>query len=185
MKLIVGLGNPGKKYENTRHNIGFEVIKRFSKRLGFEVIKEKFQGEIIVGRYKEEKVLLLMPQTFMNLSGNSIIEVINFYKISIDDIVVIYDDMDLPLGKMRIRLKGSAGGHNGIKSIISHIGEEFIRIKSGIGKAREGQDTINFVLGRFEKEENEEVNTMIDKITEVLFEILENKKIEKIMNKYN
>ncbi len=123
MKLVVGLGNPGDKYAKTRHNIGFEVINRLQKDLNIVGEKDKFQGFLSEKNIDGEKVLFLKPQTFMNLSGNSIAAVVNFYKIDAkNDMIVIYDDMDLPVGKMRVKEKGSSGGHNGIKSIISHLG---------------------------------------------------------------
>ncbi|MBM6821323.1 aminoacyl-tRNA hydrolase [Fusobacterium mortiferum] len=184
MKLIVGLGNPGSKYEKTRHNIGFEVINYLQKDLGITNEKEKFQGLISEKNIDGEKVLFLKPQTFMNLSGNSIIEVINFYKLNPKtDLVVIYDDMDLPVGKLRVKEKGSSGGHNGIKSIISHLGDEFLRIKCGIGKPKD--NTIDFVLGQFSKSEQEEVALMIDNASKCTCDIIKNIELSKIMQKYN
>lgn len=186
MKLIVGLGNPGKKYEDTRHNIGFEAVKAIGEELGVGNYKEKFQGLIGEANYNGEKVLLLMPTTFMNLSGNSIIEVLNFYKISAEeDILIIYDDMDLDLGKMRIREKGSAGGHNGMKSSISHLGNKFLRIKLGIGKAKDKEGTINHVLGNFSKEEKEDVQEIIKKSVQASLELIKGQNIQKIMAKFN
>lgn len=135
MKLIVGLGNPGKKYENTRHNIGFWVIDRLSEQWGIPLSKEKWKGMVGEGIVDGEKVVLLKPMTFMNLSGESVRPAMDWLKLSIEDLVVIYDDMDLPLGQVRLRLKGSAGGHNGMKSIIAHLGtDQFKRIKLGIGR---------------------------------------------------
>ena len=184
MKLIVGLGNPGSKYEKTRHNIGFEVINYLQKDLGITNEKEKFQGLISEKNIDGEKVLFLKPQTFMNLSGNSIIEVINFYKLNPKtDLVVIYDDMDLPVGKLRVKEKGSSGGHNGIKSIISHLGDEFLRIKCGIGKPKD--NTIDFVLGQFSKSEQEEVTLMIDNASKCACDIIKDIELSKIMQKYN
>lgn len=184
MKLIVGLGNPGSKYEKTRHNIGFEVINYLQKELGITTEKEKFQGLISEKNIDGEKVLFLKPQTFMNLSGNSIIEVINFYKLNPKtDLVVIYDDMDLPVGKLRVKEKGSSGGHNGIKSIISHLGDEFLRIKCGIGKPKD--NTIDFVLGQFSKSEQEEVTLMIENATKCACDIIKDIELSKIMQKYN
>lgn len=184
MKLIVGLGNPGSKYEKTRHNIGFEVINYLQKDLGITNEKEKFQGLISEKNIDGEKVLFLKPQTFMNLSGNSIIEVINFYKLNPKtDLVVIYDDMDLPVGKLRVKEKGSSGGHNGIKSIISHLGDEFLRIKCGIGKPKD--NTIDFVLGQFSKSEQEEVTLMIENASKCACDIIKDIELSKIMQKYN
>ncbi|NLK62119.1 MAG: aminoacyl-tRNA hydrolase [Fusobacteria bacterium] len=186
MKIIVGLGNYGKEYEKTRHNIGFEVIKELADKLNISDFKKKFQGLIAETTYKNEKIILLMPTTFMNLSGNSIIEAINFYKLdSKEDIIVIYDDMDLPLGKMKIKKQGSAGGHNGIKSIISHMGTQFYRIKCGIDKPTEKGDTINYVLGKFSKLEESDVKNMINKAVEASLELIFETNKDKVIGKYN
>ncbi len=186
MKLIVGLGNPGKEYENTRHNLGFMVIDRLAEELKVYDFKDKFKGLVGEGSYKGEKVLLLKPQTFMNLSGDSIIQILNFYKIDSEtEMVVVYDDMSLPLGKLRIREKGSAGGHNGIKSIISHVGEKFLRIKFGIGESGGKEKTVGFVLGRFSKEEEKEVKESIENASKMVLSLLDGEKIEKIMQLYN
>lgn len=186
MKLIVGLGNPGKEYENTRHNLGFMVIDKLAEELKIYDFKEKFKGLIGEGSYKGEKVLLLKPQTFMNLSGDSIIQVLNFYKIdSEEDMIVIYDDMSLPVGKLRIREKGSAGGHNGVKSIISHVGEKFLRIKFGIGASGGKDKTVGFVLGRFSKEDEDDVKEGIANSAKMVLALLNEEKIEKIMQLYN
>lgn len=186
MKLIIGLGNPGKEYEKTRHNIGFEILKKLALDIGISEFRAKFQGLIAEGKIKGEKVLLLMPQTFMNLSGNSVAEAVKFYKLDPQkDIIVLYDDMDLPLGKIRLRAKGSAGGHNGIKSIISHIGDQFIRIKCGIGKGNNKEDTVNFVLGKFSKESEAEVNSMIETTIKAVKEITCEDNLDIIASKYN
>ena len=184
MKLVVGLGNPGSKYEHTRHNIGFDVISKLQEKLGIRNEREKFQGLISEANINGEKALFLKPQTFMNLSGNSIIEVVNFYKIdSKKDMIVIYDDMDLPVGKLRVKEKGSSGGHNGIKSIISHLGDEFLRIKCGIGKSND--NTIDFVLGQFTSNEQESVALMTSNAVECTIDILNDMKLGNIMQKYN
>lgn len=186
MKLIVGLGNPGKEYENTRHNLGFMVIDKLAKDLKIYDFKEKFKGLIGEANYKGEKILLLKPQTYMNLSGDSIIQVLNFYKIDSEtEMIIIYDDMSLPVGKLRIREKGSAGGHNGIKSIISHVGEKFLRIKFGIGASGGKDKTVGFVLGRFAKEDEQEVNEGIENASKMALSLVEGEKIEKIMQLYN
>lgn len=185
MKLIVGLGNPGKQYENTRHNVGFDILDIYAKEKNFSSFKEKFQGLIAEKTIDGEKVLLLKPQTYMNLSGDSLIQVIKFYKIDVKDIAIVYDDMDLPLGKIRVKVNGSAGGHNGIKSIISHVGQDFIRVKCGIGKAITKQENINFVLGKFSKDENEVIKPMFDMVTLLIDDIIKNTQMEKIMQKYN
>lgn len=184
MKLVVGLGNPGSKYEKTRHNIGFEVINFLQKEMGILNEREKFQGLISEKNIDGEKVLFLKPQTFMNLSGNSIIEVIQFYKIDPKkDLIVIYDDMDLPMGKIRVKEKGSSGGHNGIKSIISHVGEEFLRVKCGIGRGKD--NTIDFVLGEFSKAEQDDLNNMIRNSSDCVQDMIKNTELSKIMQKYN
>ena len=163
MKVVIGLGNPGKKYEKTRHNIGFIVVDSLRKKLNINDEREKFQALVSEKNVDGEKVIFFKPQTFMNLSGNAVIEIINFYKLdSKKDIIVIYDDMDLSFGDIRIREKGSSGGHNGIKSIISHIGEEFIRIKCGIG-AKE-KDAVEHVLGEFNQTEQKDLDEILEKI---------------------
>lgn len=183
MFLIVGLGNPGKEYENTRHNIGFNAVDVIARKYKIELNRIKFKGvygETFIGG---EKVILLKPATYMNLSGESIRAVMDFYKISEDDVLVIYDDISLEVGRLRIRDKGSAGGHNGIKSIISHMGtEEFGRIKIGVGQPK--GDLVNYVLGNFAKEERE----LLDKVLETVVlaaEVIIKEDIKAAMNKYN
>jgi PTH1 family peptidyl-tRNA hydrolase len=184
MKLVVGLGNPGDKYAKTRHNIGFEVINKLQKDLNIIGEKDKFQGLLSEKNIDGEKVLFLKPQTFMNLSGNSIAAVVNFYKIDAkNDMIVIYDDMDLPVGKLRVKEKGSSGGHNGIKSIISHLGDEFLRIKCGIGKSKD--DTIDFVLGQFDKSEQEIVDKMLENASDCALDLIRDVELGRIMQKYN
>lgn len=185
MKLIVGLGNPGAKYEKTRHNIGFDILDEFSKKNSINQYREKFQGLLAEGNYKGEKYYLLKPQTFMNLSGDSVSAVAKFYKILPENIVVIYDDMDLPLGKIRYRENGSSGGHNGIKSIIAHIGENFKRIKCGIGKPPIKDVNIDFVLGRFMKEEQPKIDDMYLNVISCVEDILKDEETQKLMQKYN
>lgn len=186
MKLIVGLGNPGEKYDKTRHNIGFEVIDALAKEYKVENFRGKFQGEVGDFTIKDEKIILLKPMTYMNLSGNSVNEVIKFYKLDpTTDLIVVYDDMDLDTGRLKIKQKGSAGGHNGIKSIISHVGEEFIRVKCGIGKPRVREDVVNYVLGKFTKEEEEEVELLIETAMKASKSLATAKSIEKVIGKYN
>ena len=184
MKVVIGLGNPGKKYEKTRHNIGFIAIDNLRKKLNVNDEKEKFQALVSEKNIDGEKVIFLKPQTFMNLSGNSVIEIVNFYKLDPKkDIIVIYDDMDLSFGDIRIREKGSSGGHNGIKSIISHIGEEFIRIKCGIG-AKE-KDAVEHVLGEFNQTEQKDLDEILEKIYNCVIEMLSVQNLDRIMQKYN
>ena len=184
MKVVIGLGNPGKKYEKTRHNIGFIAIDNLRKKMNISDEREKFQALISEKNIDGEKVIFLKPQTFMNLSGNSVIEIVNFYKLDPKkDIIVIYDDMDLSFGDIRIREKGSSGGHNGIKSIISHIGEEFIRIKCGIG-AKE-KDAVEHVLGEFNQTEQKDLEEILEKIYNCVIEMLSVQNLDRIMQKYN
>lgn len=185
MKLIVGLGNPGKKYESTRHNIGFMVIDQLCKVHQLNIaLKSKFKGELVQGMIKNETIVLLKPQTYMNLSGESVLAVKNFYNIENKDILVIYDDLDLETGKIRFRQKGSAGGHNGIKSIISCLNSEtFHRLKIGIDRD-DRIDVVNYVLGKFTKQQiqfiddamSQSINAVEDWVTQ---------DITFVMNKYN
>ena len=184
MKVVIGLGNPGKKYEKTRHNIGFIAVDSLRKKLNVSDEREKFQALVSEKNIDGEKVIFFKPQTFMNLSGNSVIEIVNFYKLDPKkDIIVIYDDMDLSFGDIRIREKGSSGGHNGIKSIISHIGEEFIRIKCGIG-AKE-KDAVEHVLGEFSQTEQKDLEEILEKIYNCVIEMLSVQNLDRIMQKYN
>lgn len=183
MFLIVGLGNPGIQYENTRHNIGFKVIDNISKEYNIEINRQKFKGVYGEGFINGEKVILLKPTTYMNLSGESIREVVDFYKLTCEDIVVIYDDISLDVGRLRIREKGSAGGHNGIKSIIAHLGTDvFTRIKVGVGQP--DVDLVNYVLGKFTDEEMEVLSESIDASTKAVSEIIKND-VNTAMNKFN
>lgn len=185
MKLIVGLGNPGKQYENTRHNIGFEVIEELSKNFSILLDQSKFKGLYGVGFYKGEKVVLLKPLTYMNLSGESIRAVMDYYRIETEDIVVIYDDLDLPAGKIRLRQKGSAGGHNGIKSTIAHLGtQEFNRIRIGIDRPKNGMKVPDYVLGRFSEEEKILTQDAVKKSAEACECWLE-KPFLQVMNEFN
>lgn len=152
MYIIAGLGNPGQKYENTRHNMGFKAIDHLAEKLGIDVNRAKFKGLIGEGRIGTEKVILLKPQTFMNLSGQSVREIMNFYKIPEENLIVIYDDFDLPIGSIRIRKSGGPGTHNGMKSVVSELGSrQFPRIRIGIGNS-EGP-TIQFVIGKVGNDE--------------------------------
>lgn len=186
MKLIVGLGNPGEKYEKTRHNIGFMIIDHLAEKLEITNFREKFQGLIGETILNGEKVILLKPQTYMNLSGNSIKEVVSFYKMDIEeDVVVVFDDMDLKLGQIKIKQKGGAGGHNGLKSIISHFGENFIRIKCGIGKPESREEVVNYVLGNFSKSNQEIINELIETSSKAAKSICTAKSIERVIEKVN
>lgn len=184
MKVIVGLGNPGKKYEKTRHNIGFMAIDLFLKKHSSMTERDKFQSKFMECHKNGEKIYILKPQTYMNLSGNAVQELLQFYKLDAKtEMLVIYDDKDLSLGKIRFRERGSSGGHNGIKSIISHVGEEFCRIKCGIGST-EG-NVVDFVIGDFQKEEMEIVASMLDSVVSAIEEWIENPDSTKMMREYN
>ncbi|MBJ8077156.1 aminoacyl-tRNA hydrolase [Bacillus cereus group sp. N12] len=185
MKLIVGLGNPGREYELTRHNIGFMAIDELAKRWNISLNEQKFKGVFGAGFVNGEKVILLKPLTYMNLSGESIRPLMDYYKIDVDDFVVMYDDLDIPVGKLRLRMKGSAGGHNGVKSTISHLGtQEFQRIRMGIDRPKNGMKVVDYVLGRFTSEEIPDVNHSIEKAADACEEWL-NKPFVQIMNTFN
>lgn len=180
MKLIVGLGNPGEKYKNTRHNIGFIFIDEIIKKLDIkENIRNDFNSEYI----KTENAFFQKPMTYMNDSGLAISMIMKYYKIDSSDLYVIYDDMDLEIGRIRIREKGSAGGHNGIKSIINHCGDKFTRIKIGIGAKKE--NAISHVLGNFSKQEQEILDSRKDDVVNLVKDVLNGMSTEKLMNKYN
>lgn len=154
MYIIAGLGNPTKEYEKTRHNAGFDTIDKLADKLGISVTEKKHKALCGKGMIGFEKVLLLKPQTFMNVSGESIRDAADFYKVEPAHIIIIYDDISLAVGQLRIRAKGSAGGHNGIKSIIAHLGtQEFPRIRVGVGEKPDRMDLADYVLGRFSQVE--------------------------------
>lgn len=156
MYMIAGLGNPTKEYDRTRHNVGFAVIDELADRYGIDVSERKHRALCGRGAIEGQKVLLAKPQTFMNLSGESLRALTDYYKVLPEELIVIYDDISLPPGQLRIRLKGSAGGHNGIKNIIAHLGtQEFPRIKVGVGEKPPRMDLKDYVLSRFSKGEQE------------------------------
>ena len=181
--LIVGLGNVGKEYDNTRHNIGFQAIDYIAAKHNIDINRIKFKGIYGDGIIEGNKVILLKPTTYMNLSGESIREVMNFYKILEEELIVLYDDISLPVGRLRIREKGSAGGHNGIKSIIANIGtEKFPRVKIGIGQPN--HDLVSHVLGKFTSEESEVLNKVIPVCSDAVAEMIK-KSVKDSMNIYN
>ncbi len=157
MKMIVGLGNPGSDYKNTRHNVGFMVLDAF---LGDVSWKDKFNAKYYIDNIDGEKVIFIKPTTYMNLSGNAVVEFVNYYDLELEDILVVHDDLDLPFGKYKLKTNSSAGGHNGIKSIISSLGsQDFARLKIGISHDR-SVDTKDYVLGNFSKADKELFESM-------------------------
>ena len=177
MYLIVGLGNPGKEYENTRHNIGFMVLDNYAQKYNITTFKEKFNGLYYENNINGEKVIFLKPQKYMNLSGEVVKKYADFFKIKIENILVISDDLDMETGKIRLKLKGSSGGHNGLKNIENHLKtQEFKRMKIGINNNK-SIDTKDYVLGIFYGEEKDSIMRAIDITTNLSF--------DNLMNKYN
>lgn len=187
VKLIVGLGNPGSKYHETKHNIGFMAIDLLAKELSVNFSENKtFKAEVGSAFLEGEKVYLVKPTTFMNLSGLAVRALLAYYNIPIEDFIVIYDDLDMDLGKIRFRQKGSAGGHNGIKSIIAETGTQvFDRIKVGIGRPKSGQSVPNHVLGKFEDDDYITIQQTLDKVVESLRYYLKTNDFEATMRHYN
>ena len=185
MYLIIGLGNPEPEYSNTKHNMGFDTINCLANQTKIDVTRNKFDALYGSGTIEGEKVILVKPQTYMNLSGQSVREFKNFYKLTQDEIIVIYDDIDLEKGKIRIRKKGSAGSHNGMKSVIQELAtDEFIRIRVGIGVPEFKGDLRNYVLEPISKDERVILDEGIFDAKSAVIEILKNG-IDSAMNKYN
>lgn len=184
MKLIVGLGNPGKEYERTRHNVGFMVLDNYLNKRGITSFKEKFSGIFYEDGLNGEKIILLKPQKYMNLSGEVVISFVNFFKINIEDILVISDDLDMPLGKIKLKLSGSCGGHNGLRNIENHLGtQNYKRLKIGISNDKT-RDTKDYVLGKLNDEDMKILNDSLDKGANIIEEFT-HVKFDNIMNKYN
>ena len=185
MYLIAGLGNPGLEYKKTRHNIGFQVINLLSRELGVRLNGRRFQSRNTRTKFQGKEVILLRPVTFMNKSGNSIRRCAKFYNLDADHILIIHDDLDLPLGKIKIVKKGSAGGHKGVSSIIRHLGSlQFPRIKVGIGRSRYGEDVEDYVLSPFYSDEKEIIETIIRTAVRAC-ELFVSKGVESAMNHIN
>ena len=186
MFVIVGLGNPGKKYENTRHNVGFMAIDALAEKYGISISEKKHKALCGTGVIEGVKVLLVKPQTYMNLSGESVSDVMNFYKLDPEEeIMVIYDDISLAPGNIRIRRKGSAGGHNGIKSLIAHTGTQgFMRIKIGVGEKPSGWDLADYVLGHFSEDDKVKLNEIMPDVISAAV-LMAQGDVAKAMNDYN
>jgi len=185
MKLIVGLGNPGGKYKDTRHNVGFEVAARLAKKFATAQPRAKFQGEIVEATIAGQKALLLTPLTFMNASGASVLATRDFYKIENENVLVVCDDFALPLGKLRLRPKGSSGGQKGLEDILRRLGtEEVPRLRIGIGIPPPGRDVAGYVLSRFAKDEQPEIAEAIERAAEGAAAWVE-LGLESAMNRYN
>jgi PTH1 family peptidyl-tRNA hydrolase len=184
--LVAGLGNPGLQYEETRHNVGFKTVDILAGQLNIDIAKKKFRTLIGEGIVNTEKVILIKPQTYMNLSGESIIEAIKWYKVPLSNLIIIYDDIDLPVGKIRIKSKGGPGTHNGMRSIVGYLGsEEFPRVRVGIGTPLIKEYALaDYVLGRFSETEKPEILIGLKNAAEAVKMIIE-RDINISMNKYN
>jgi PTH1 family peptidyl-tRNA hydrolase len=183
MKLVVGLGNPGSRYQGTRHNVGFEVVEQLAASPAAGSFQAKFKGQMAELREDTQKVLLVKPDTFMNLSGQCVRQFVDFYQVPVEDILVVCDDFNLPLGKLRIRTKGSHGGHNGLRDIQSHLGTtEYARLRIGVGSPEE--DVIDYVLGRFRPSEKPVIQEAIARASQAVVTWI-NQGAEVCMNQYN
>ncbi|HML94971.1 MAG TPA: aminoacyl-tRNA hydrolase [Thermodesulfobacteriota bacterium] len=185
MKLVAGLGNPGKEYASTKHNLGFLAIDEIARRAGIDLTKKKFRGSYGEGFLSGEKLILLKPETYMNRSGEAVSEAAVFYNISPPDIIVIHDEMDLPSGTVRVKAGGGSAGHNGIRSIIDRLGStEFIRVRMGIGKPGEKSRGASHVLSGFGSGESDTVKTSVERAADAVLELIEHG-LERTMNKFN
>lgn len=185
MKLFVGLGNPGKEYERTRHNIGFMAIDQFAQKHDFRSFQNKCKGLMTEGNVNGTKIYLLKPMTYMNLSGESVRALLDFYKLDVKQMIILYDDLDTDYGKIRLRYQGSAGGHNGIKSIIQHTGTQtFDRIRIGISRPLPGKDIADYVLSPFSKQEAADMPPILDQVVDAMEDATQNT-FEKTMAKFN
>ena len=185
MYLIVGLGNPEEEYAKTRHNMGFDVINKLSEKQGIKVNKNKFNSIYGTGTIEGEKVVLVKPQTYMNLSGEAVRDFKNFYKINSENIIIVYDDLDIEPGIIKIRKKGGPGTHNGMKSVVHEIQtEDFPRIRVGIGNPEYKNDLLNYILTKIPEEDYKILENSIERASDAIEEIIKNG-IDSAMNKYN
>ncbi len=186
MYLVVGLGNPDNKYLKTMHNMGFMSVDALAKMMGFEFNKKGFKGVYSQITVNGEKAIILKPQTYMNLSGDSVQEVISYYKIPLENVIVIYDDLDIDIGSIRIREKGSSGTHNGMRDIVKKLGSEnFSRIRIGIKPQNDSRQIIDYVLSDIKKDDEEVFSKVLQKTAEASKMFIEGKKLDEIMRKYN
>ena len=184
MKLIVGIGNPGKQYQNTRHNIGFMVLDEIAKEYNLSFDQSKFKSLYTILRLDGERIILMKPKTYVNLSGSAVVSMMNYFNIDKEDILIIYDDIALPLGKIRVRFKGGSGGHNGLKNIIDYLKtKEFKRMRIGIDSNSKIEKK-NWVLGKFDQEESKKINKSIKRLLEVPKDLI-SESFSDFMNKYN
>jgi peptidyl-tRNA hydrolase, PTH1 family len=184
VKLIVGLGNPGKKYEGTRHNVGFSVIDEAAKRASVAFEAPPGDNVALIARVRSQDLLLAKPMTFMNESGEAVGGLLRYFKIDVADLLVVVDEVQLPLGKLRARARGSAGGHNGLKSVIQYVGDEFARLRLGVGRGDARRDLSDHVLARFEKDEADEVARMIERAADAS-DVFVTAGIAAVMNQFN
>lgn len=185
MYVIVGLGNPGKKYDITRHNIGFEIVNEFARQNDIKLNKTKFKAVIGEGRIGSEKVIVAKPQTFMNLSGESVMRILDFYDLPLENLIVVYDDIDVDTGKLRIRKKGSGGSHNGMRNIIYLLKKDtFPRVRVGVGRPGPNQALADYVLGRFSKDEQEILIPIVKDAVSAIETIIK-EDADLAMNRYN
>ena len=183
MFLIAGLGNPEEKYTKTRHNFGFRVVDALAEKFGIDNHQKKFNADLNKGKIDEDDVVLVKPLTYMNRSGIAIKDVKTFYKITLDNIIVLHDDVDIELGRIKVKIGGGAGGHNGLKSIDENIGKNYIRIRLGVGRPKNDGDTADFVLKKFPPEEEKIVQKVIDAVVADFPQILAGER-EKFLNKF-
>jgi len=186
VKVVAGLGNPGGKYENTPHNVGFDAVDRLAERCGCKFKHSlRFKAETVKTKIASESVVLIKPQTFMNLSGESIGALLRFYKATPADLIVIFDDVDLELGRIRVKPCGGSGGHNGLKSVIQHVGSgDFVRVRMGVGRGDGRGDVMSHVLRKFTSGDRDSIENMVSKAVDSVYDILESG-VDSAMNRFN
>jgi PTH1 family peptidyl-tRNA hydrolase len=185
MKLIVGLGNPGREYQGTRHNLGFRIVDALAREAGIDLSTSKFQGEYGQGSFEGQKIALLKPQTYMNLSGSSVAPAARFYKVEPEDLIVVHDELDLPFGRLQLKKGGGTGGHKGLASIVQQLGSnDFVRVRIGIGKPETKERTVGHVLSGFGKEESAQLEEIASRAVSAVRTILQSG-LAQAMNQFN